>query len=104
MTTPAHITTDEAIRRIRAALAARSDRPWRVHRGAGSARGWIVIEQPTNRIGIDRAGDGAELARLFRLPALSRDAIPSISVPDSQHKYREYVGRAEACQDARLFS
>jgi hypothetical protein len=89
------ITRDEAIRRIRTALKARTGRTWSVTGGRGTAWGWIRISAPPARLvgGAMADDDRALLALTLGKP----DGIPAQgeSIPASAAYYREYVDRAE---------
>lgn len=87
---------DEAIRRIRTALQARSGRSWSVHGGRGTAWGWIKVSAPPRRqdeYGKISDADREELARLLGLTLRVHEQ--GVSIPSSSDYYREYVDRAE---------
>jgi hypothetical protein len=93
---------DEAIKRIRAALRARTGMDWSVTGGRGSAWGWITIEAPPRRRtsfeGAPGAGqytseeDRRTLASALGLPNVHHQGI---SIPASSDYRIEYVDRAE---------
>ena len=119
-TAPGTITRDEAIRRIRAALRARSGKAWTVRGGRGTARGWITIDapparrvwrlepverydgrgtldyvwkaDPTRAWGYCGPDDARLLADLLGLPSVFHHGV---EVAASDAYYREYIDRAE---------
>lgn len=92
---------NEAIREIKQALRARSDRTWSVRGGRGTSWGWIKVTAPPARL--DQYGgmtdaDRDELSRLLGKPVHHQgEMIPSGSV-----YRREYVARARGEQPAVL--
>lgn len=89
---------DEAIRRIREGLKARSGKTWSVKGGRGTAWGWLKISAPPKRctagdFGYMTPEDCAELGRLLGLKGPVH--FQGESVPASSEHYWEYVDRAE---------
>lgn len=76
--------------RIRAALKARSGKPWSVTCGRGTSGGWITIAAKPNQAMTQE--ERTELARL-----LGKDAVhhQGEKIPASHDYYREYLDRAE---------
>lgn len=103
---PTVFTRDEAIRRIRTALKARSGKTWSVTGGRGTGYGWITIDAPPARRTANFDGgprtsdfhgymtleDRAELARLLSVENVYAQGI---NIPASHDYRREYVDRAE---------
>jgi hypothetical protein len=93
-------TRDEAMKAIRAALKARSGRPWSVRGGVGTSRGWIRISAPPKRLlegGGLNVDDTVDLRTLLGL-GLAHVRVGHYkgeNVPDTSDYYREYVDRAE---------
>ena len=87
---PAYIDRNEAIRRIRTGLRARSGRNWSVRGGRGTAWGWIHIRA---KAGVSMTPE--ECQELSRLLGGERVYDGGVSVPSSGAHYREYVERAE---------
>jgi len=103
-----YIGREEAIRRIRTALKARTGRTWSVTGGRGTAWGWIRISAPTARLvcssdcgvpcqhhrGYMSTDDQALLA--LALGKSERGVhCQGESIPASSAYYREYIDRAE---------
>lgn len=114
-------TRDYTIARIKKALKERSDRPWSVTGGRGTAYGWITIDAPPRRrtwqdvkkspelpciresyeerdMGTPDSGhmgpdDRAELGRLFGFENPVHHQ--GLSIPSSSAYYAEYIDRAE---------
>lgn len=94
---------DEAIKRIRAGLLARTGRAWSVTGGRGTAWGWITVEAPPRRR-VDEndqpgpnnyytsAEDRATLAKALGLDVVH---FQGVSIPASSGHRQEYVDRAE---------
>lgn len=90
------IDRNEAIRRIRDGLKARSGKPWSVTGGKGTAWGWITITAPPQRRGPHGEMTEADRAELGDLLALKRPADRHAEqVPASREYRQEYVDRAE---------
>lgn len=113
------------IRRIAAALKARSGKAWSVTGGKGTAYGWLRIDappkartwsyrlpegapdRPGNYVEVDdRAAFGhtgpalrAELARLLGVEQIHPQGY---SVPASNDHYREAIDRAEGREPAKI--
>lgn len=113
------------IRRISAALKARSGKAWSVTGGKGTAYGWLRIDAPPKaRTWHHRPTEGmedvpgayievedggayghtgpelrAELAQLLGLPSVHHQGV---SVPASNDHYREYIDRAEGRTPAKI--
>lgn len=85
---------DEAIRRIRAALKARSGKTWSVRGGRGTAWGWIDIDVPPAREDA-REQELLELAKLMNLEKIHSQGL---AIPASRDHYQEAVDRAEGCE------
>lgn len=99
-------TRDEAIKRIRTALKARSGKSWSVTGGRGTAWGWIEISAPPKRRTANHDGgpctdgfqgymvleDRAELAQLLGIETVYAQGV---SIPASNDYRREYVDRAQ---------
>lgn len=86
---------DEAIKRIRKALKARSGKAWSVTGGRGTAWGWILVHAPPARregYGYMSEADRTELARLL---GLERVHDQGESIPAGSDYREEYVDRAE---------
>lgn len=104
---PLHLDRDEAIRRIKSALKARSGKSWSVTGGRGTGWGWIKIDtmparkrfdwdgQPTDsEFGYMSKDERVELATLLGLDP-ARMSPQGESVPASSAYREEYVARAE---------
>jgi hypothetical protein len=101
------VNRDEAIRRIREGLRARSGKAWSVRGGRGTGWGWIRISAQPNRRKFDWDGRVLEEERFMRFPSADdraelakllglRDVHPQGErVPASADYYQEYVDRAE---------
>jgi hypothetical protein len=116
------ITRNEAIAAIRSSLKRRSNRPWSVTGGRGTAWGWLLIDAPPKRKtwsvrpkgtvpetyeefdtgekgGHTGPEDRAELDRLLAITNSGRDGV---SVAASSDYYREYLQRAEGKQPTAI--
>ena len=82
---------NEAIRRIREGLKARSGKSWSVTGGRGTAWGWITIDVPPRR----EASRAEELRELGVLLGNVTIHSQGVSVAASNAHYTEYVDRAE---------
>ena len=76
------MTRDEAIKAIRAGLRARSDKPWSVTGGRGTASGWLKITAPPRRLGCSEAcvmepTDCRDCGRNYLEPAHPQHVCPS---------------------------
>ncbi len=83
----------DVIQTIRTALRQRSDRPWSVRGGTGTAYGWITIGAPPSRCVSGDAmtpEDQAELGRLLGKPVHYQGE----SIPASHDYYRVALCRA----------
>lgn len=89
-TTPSR---EDAVKAIRAALAARSGRAWSVRAGTGSVFDWIYICAPASRLVEEEMTekDRVELGRLLGLDG--RAPEQGVMVP--RDRRREYVERAQ---------
>lgn len=96
---------NEAIRRIREGLKARSGKTWSVTGGRGTAWGWLKISAPPKRLeartpggyaGYMTEADCAELGRLLGLKGPVH--FQGESVAASSDHYWEYVDRAEGAE------
>lgn len=87
------VSAQDAVRAIRAALHARSDRQWSVRNDRGTAYGWLTISAPPARLlgGAMSDDDRAELSRLLGVEVHHQGA----NVEPSQRSYREWIARAE---------
>ena len=116
----ANVDRNTTIKRIKAALKARSGKAWSVTGGRGTAWGWITIEAPparrtwSNRLkagattnspedyegydtgkpgGYMSPADSAELGKLLGLDGPVH--LQGESIAASSDHYREYIDRAE---------
>ncbi len=96
---------NEAIRRIKAALKARSGKSWSVTGGKGTAWGWIKIDTMPARKRFDWEGNPTdsefgymskeEQKELAVLLGLERMHPQGESIPSGSHYREEFVARAE---------
>jgi hypothetical protein len=87
---------NEAMRKMKAALKARSGKSWSVTGGRGTSWGWISISAPPKRLdahGYMTAADAAELGKLLGFDRPVHQQGESIAA--STNHYLEYVARAE---------
>lgn len=96
-----HISTKEAIERIRAGLKSRSKKLWTVGTQRGS-HGYIHIQSPPSRMGPTgmTVEEGTELQQLLGLPTNTIN-FGAISVPPDPGYYEEYIDRAWGRQPKR---
>lgn len=94
-TGPAFIDRDEAIRRIRGALRARTGRTWSVTAGRGTTWGWVTIHAPPARRGEYGTMTGEDCALLAQALGLPFVHDQGAQVPDASDYRAEYVDRAE---------
>jgi len=105
---------DEAIRRIREGLKARSGKSWSVKGGRGTGYGWLRIDAPParrrfewdgttpvaeGREGYASKADREELAKLLGLETIHAQGE---SVPASSDYRVEYVDRAEGRPPSKI--
>lgn len=92
-----YIETNEACKRIKAALRRRSGKAWSVTHGRGTDYGWITIRA----MGPGSMTDD-QCRELAELLGLARPCHPQgESVPSGSYYREEYVDRAEGRTPAR---
>lgn len=103
MTDTTYIDRDEAIKRIRTALRARSGKAWSVTGGRGTAWGWINIDAPPARRTADGYITEEDRTELGTLLGLDKPVHhQGQSVPDGSVYREEYVERAEGRTPTRF--